>query len=696
MPEPSILDYLKALLSGRVPPAVPPLSPAKRAARPTRKAPRRAPTLRLASLPWRSAAAFGCFLVAQLLLAPPGGALPLAAALLLLAVGFTVWGHLQGEWRLPKLDEASPQLRPLVFLRTPLLLALAFFAFTLLLTGNNRFNFLNVLCWLLALGFLLRAFWQPAPRRPGVRARLRVFFAQPGWNLQLSRWTLALILAFALVALFRFHSLEALPPEMNSDHAEALLDVMDIQEGTKSIFLLRNGGREPLHFYLVSAAAALFGTGISFTSLKLASALVAFASLAYMYLLGKELGGRWVGLFALLLAGLSYWPNVLARLGLQYALYPALAAPALYYLLRGLRRGATNDFLLAGLCIGLGLNGYAAFRTVPLVAVAAVALFLLHGGATGRASQMRRRAVIGATLLALVALVLFAPLLRYAVAAYATRSPQEYAAPVLQIFAGNLLRGLGMFNYSAGDHWQVGLVGRPAFDLVSAALLLLGACLAVIRYVRRRTWQDLFLLLAIPLMMLPSTVSLAFPQENPAMHRAAGAWVPAFLLCAIGLDALLHGLRDSLKGSLGLRVAQAAGAGVLLLAALLNYRLLFGEYARQYAAHSWNSTEVGQVIADYANSFGSLDSAWVVAYPHWIDTRLVGVDAGSPGRDFAIWPEQLADTLGTPPPKLFVLKPEDTLGLNTLQQLYPQGQVSLHQSYIPTREFLVYLVASDN
>jgi hypothetical protein len=101
---------------------------------------------------------------------------------------------------------------------------------------------------------------------------------------------------------------------------------------------------------------------------------------------------------------------------------------------------------------------------------------------------------------------------------------------------------------------------------------------------------------------------------------------------------------------------------------------------------------MGNVIADYADSFGTLDSAWVVPYPYWVDTRLVAMNAGYPQHDYAIAPDQLSNTLGVPAPKLFLLRPEDTGGLQTLQQLYPAGTVKLFQSRIPSKEFIVFFV----
>ena len=699
--EPSVLDYIKALLSfGRDGvPEVPALPVAGAKAARVGRVPAKARTRTLSQpLPWRVAFAFALFLIGQTFLPSTQNSWQIGLLLILAAAVITIWAAYEGEWRLPQFEKITLDKKALEFRRVPLVLGLLFFGLTFLFSGGNRFNFLNVTFCLLSIAFVLAAFWQTR-RSPGVvwkewRERLTA----KDWQLHLSRWTLLLLFVFAVIAFFRFSQLNALPPEMTSDHAEKLLDVNDILHGQYSIFFERNTGREPLQFYLTATIAKFFGTGISFLSLKLGITILALISLIYIYLLGKEFGGRWVGLIALLLVGIAFWPNLLARIGLRFSLYPTFAAPTLYYLILGLRRGKLNDFLLSGAFMGIGLNGYTAFRIMPIVAGAALLVFLLHKPA----ADLRRRSLIGFALLALVALVICTPLLRYAVEhldMFALRmssrmfeTERAYTGSILVTFFSNVWNGLRMFNYSGGTIWSVGLRDKPAFDLVSASLLLLGVILVAVRYARRRFWMDLFLLLAIPLMMLPSTLALAFPEENPAMNRASGAWIPAFIVCALALDAFLHGMKDKLGGNLGLRVAQVVGVVILIFASVINYRLFFGEYIDRYYESSWNSSEMGKVIADYAGSFGSLDSAWVVAYPYWVDTRLVAMNAGDLSRDYGIWPEDLSNTLMAPPPKLFILKADDEGGLRVLQQLYPQGIETFHQSRVAGKEFTTYLV----
>ncbi|MEX1248567.1 MAG: glycosyltransferase family 39 protein [Anaerolineales bacterium] len=702
MPEPSILDYVKALLSFRRDriPAIP-SGPRKEAI--TRAIPHRAtpkPIARKAvalnSLPWRSVLALLLFLIAQGMwwtgqeFAVGGFVLALAAAVV------AIWAASRGEWRLPQIEKARADKKVLAFRQIPLGLGLFFFALTFLFSGGNRFTILNVASWALSILFVFAAFWQLERSPKATWNRIKVAWQQREWSLRITRWSLVLLAAFAVIAFFRFSQLEAMPAEMTSDHAEKLLDVNDILQGQHPIFFERNTGREPLQFYLVAGLTQIFG--LSFISLKLSTTLLAFVSLIYIYLLGKELGGRWVGLFALLLVGLAFWPNLLARTGLRFSLFSTFAAPTLYYLLRGLRRGHLNDFLLSGLFMGLGLNGYTAFRVMPLVAGVALLIFLLHTSS----AELRRRGLIGFALLALVALVICTPLLRYAIEhpnQFGERTftrmfeaERAYSEPVVLTFAKNVWNGLAMFNYNGGQIWLVGLPGNPALDTMAGALLLMGVVLAGIRYARSRSWLDLFLLLSIPLLMLPSTLSLAFPEENPAMNRASGAWIPAFLLGALALDAFLFGLREKLGKNVGLVAAVTSGAFILSVFAAMNSRLFFVDYIARYDASSWNSSEMGAVIANYDGSFGNFDSAWVVAYPHWVDTRLVALNAGVPSRDYAIWPDQLSNTLTTPPPKLFLLRRADEEGLNVLEQLYPGGLLRTHESRVPGKEFLTYFV----
>ena len=85
----------------------------------------------------------------------------------------------------------------------------------------------------------------------------------------------------------------------------------------------------------------------------------------------------------------------------------------------------------------------------------------------------------------------------------------------------------------------------------------------------------------------------------------------------------------------------------------------------------------------------------------WIP-RLPGLWAGIPNRDFGLPREELADTLQLPAPKLFIFKAsprsvdyDDIATRQALQELYPQGELSLHESNPWWQSFWVYFVPAE-
>jgi hypothetical protein len=214
-----------------------------------------------------------------------------------------------------------------------------------LLFRNNTFTRLNVILWNASiLFFFLSVLEKPGEAKKEKRARPIFYFL--------------FFLIMGISAFFRYYHLSQVPGEMFSDHAEKLLDVMDVLNGKTSIFFTRNTGREAFQFYMTAAIIKLFHTGISFLSLKLGTCTCGLLTLPFIYLLGKQLANKWVGLIAMLMAGIAYWPNVISRVALRFTLYPFFTAPVLYFLFRGLERRSHNDLILSGVFLGLGLQGY--------------------------------------------------------------------------------------------------------------------------------------------------------------------------------------------------------------------------------------------------------------------------------------------------------------------------------------------------
>ncbi len=576
--------------------------------------------------------------------------------------------------------------------------AITFALLTLLTSGGNVFRTSTTLTWALSLGCLLAAFWEIEPGGVAFRERLQSWILQPTLKLSIDRWGILLLGALGVSAYFRLANLAEIPQEMWSDHAEKLLDVLDVLDGKYSIFFIRNTGREALQFYLSAVIARVLGTGISFTTLKLGTALAGLVTLPYLYLFAREIGGRTVGLLAMTLAGFAYWPNVISRVGLRFPLYPLFVAPAFFYLVRGLRLKRRNDLLLAGVAVGLGLHGYSPTRALPLAVALGLVLFLVHR--EGR--QIWKPVLVASTLLILVSLIVFLPLIRVALEIpdlflYRTLTristlESPYPGPPIRIFISNLWKALGMFGWDNGTIWIISIPQRPLLDWVTGAFFHLGIVALLIRYLRKREWQDAFTLLSIPILILPSALSLAFPVENPAPNRAAGAMIPVFTLAAIPPALMLKAARRTWAGWRGRLVGVALVGALFAVSAGVNHRLVFDIFAQQHRTSAWNTSEAGAVIRGFSDSIGRFDSAYVVPYSHWMDTRLVGMIAGTPRIDYAIFPDQLDSLLEKPKPLLLLLKPEDADTISRLRNLFPEGNLSRYDSEVEGRDFFIYLV----
>jgi hypothetical protein len=645
--------------------------------------------VRVDYFPWRSVLALFLALGAQALLEPPNRQVNISLALYLLAAGICLWAYLKNEWHLSALpaprqmpDDLSTRVFPFLF--SIVFALLAFWDF-----GGDVFTLDNIALWVLSLGLFFYGLWLKYPKV--------VQDLSPEEGRKKIIQTAVVVIVFGVALAFRLYRINAVPAEPFSDHAEKILDVFDISQGQYKIFFPRNTGREAIQMYWTLLVANVFGTGLSFLSLKLGTALIGILTIPYVYLLGKEFGGWRVGLFAIFLFGIGYWPNLISRIGLRFPLYPVFVAPMLFYLIRGLRTRNRNDFLLSGLFLGLGLHGYSPFRIVPFLVIAAFVIYVIHI----RSKDNLRQAVWWLNIMVVTSLIVFLPLLRYWLAhpemfgyramTRLTSVESALPGPAWQIFLSNLYKALLMFNWDNGSIWVHSLPGRPALDVVTGALFVIGILLLIVRYVRQRDWRDLLLLVSIPILLLPSVLSLAFPGENPSLNRTGGAAVVVFIVSALALD----GFVTSLSGARSWRrvfIAYSLTGLLFVVSAFQNYDLVFNKFDASFKLGAWNTSEMGRFISEFRDKYGETNSVWIVPFPYWVDTRLPGVWAGIPNRDFALWPKDFARTLNVHAPKMIMYKFDDLETENALKQLYPKGVFTRYTSSYPGKDFIVLTI----
>lgn len=651
------------------------------------------------NFPWLTLAALVLALIAQLTLEPSPGRSPWPGLILYSgAAACLVTAIIQKEWRLAphRLEVLSP-MQPrfrVEFLLAGILLALLAF----MLFGNGVFDLLNIFVWVLSLTCVFLAFWEHKEEKSFAFKAFWQRIWKKGINIQITRWTLIVLAAIAVILFFNFYRLDSVPPEMVSDQAEKLQDINNILHSHTPVYFPRNTGREPIHFYLTAAYMALFNLDVSFLNLKAVAVFANLLTLFFIYLLGKEFGNKWVGLGAAVFAGIAYWPLLFTRLALRIPYYPLFVAPVLYFMLRGLRHQQVNDILWAGLFLGLGLHGYTPYRIVPIFVVVGMIIYVLHK--PGKKRWLTSLFVL--ILIAFVSLIIFIPLLRYwlsnpdlfAYRAFSRLTGMEvgFQQHPLIIFVQNFWKASVMFFWDNGVIWAHSIPGRPALEIVSGALYFLGIIGLLIRYIRRRNWMDLFLLASIPMLLMPSILSLAYPGENPSLNRTAGAVVPVFIVVGSALEAALRTFRVRLKGWIGKAVVILILAGLLIWSGGNNFNLVFNQYYQIYRASSWNTSEIGQVAKFFIQSLGSTESTYVVGYPHWIDSRLVAINAGAPGKDFAIFPEGIPETAKNPSPKLFFLNVNDGESMQLLLETFEDGILTQYDSKVPDKDFMIFFV----
>ncbi|MCJ7651141.1 MAG: glycosyltransferase family 39 protein, partial [Candidatus Lokiarchaeota archaeon] len=445
---------------------------------------------------------------------------------------------------------------------------------------------------------------------------------------------LVFLIASGIILFFRLYLLNEVPGEMFSDHAEKLLDVLDILGGKYSIFFERNTGREPIQFYFTALILKIFNLKMNFLSLKIGTVIFGLLTLPFIYLIAKELSNKWGGFFALLFAGIGYWPNVISRVGLRYSLYPLFAAPVLYFIIRGLKEKNPNFFLASGIFMGLGLNGYSSFRIVPFLVVIIFILYNLFN----KESDYHDHSLAGLFLIGLVSLSVFLPLFRYwfdhsgsfsyRALSRLTQIERPFNEPAIFIFIKNFLDSIFMPFYRDGQIWVHSVPNRPALDIISASSFFVGLVFMIYQVRTQKKWTYAALLISIPILMMPSILSLAYPGENPSLNRSAGALVPIFVVIGIGMNLLIRSIVDNYSKKYSKIIAILLGFMIIMISIVNNYLLVFKSYKQQYDKNAWNSSEIGGVIEKFVQTGNSPEKAFVIPFPHWVDTRLVGFNAG--------------------------------------------------------------------
>jgi hypothetical protein len=581
----------------------------------------------------------------------------------------------------------------------PFVALLALIAFASL--ADNQFTLRGVFCWLAALLVWLLATVQVRQRPLQIRIPGRLTLdglRRQGGLVLRGSWVAVLLLGIVLLSLFfHLYRIDATPAEPQSDHVEASEDVRSILNGNHMIFFPRNTGREATQFYLTALMSRVFGYG--FTTLKLTMALVGALNVIPMYLLGKELLDRRFGLLTAFLMSISYWHIIVSRIGWRIVLAPFWTTVTLYFLLRAFRIGRRNDYLWTGLALGAGLYGYMSFRVTPLLIVALIGLNALFD--RGPTFDWKRYATNG-VLLVVTSMLVYLPMFRYMydeprmlwyrVLTRTTDLERTVEQSAVQVFANNVKRALLMFNWEGDGAWTASVPSQPALDYVMGGLFVLGVAYLLYLLLRGRRAVALYLVVAVFILLLPSTLAIAFPIENPSNIRASGVIPVMIVLVGLPLYVVARQITNALRGGTGLLLVAVVGALLLGQAARLNYELYYVEYDQQYRRAAWNASDMARVMQGFADSVGDIYDTYIIGTAYWVDHRAVALSLRNMEWDNLIMDmNQAQPHLAEPRNRLYIFNVSNTEAERWLRQNYPNGRLMRFRASLPDKDFNIFL-----
>lgn len=296
-----------------------------------------------------------------------------------------------------------------------------------------------------------------------------------------NRWLLVLLIV-VVAAFFRLNQIKTIPPGLYPDEAMNGNNALNaISTGDWRVFYTDNNGREGLFINLQAISIMIFGNQP--WALRIVSALFGIFTVLGTYFLATRLFNWQVGAMSSFMLAISFWHTLFSRIGFRAIMAPFFLVWALFFFWRGLQGGKFYNYLISGVCWGLGFYSYISFRVIPLVLIFVLLAFwqTIHKSFDHEKYLHARNMIIrGIAILGVMTLIVILPL-----AYYFWTHPGDFAGRTgqLSVFASqtpfqdllsNTAKTLGMFNSTGDWNWRHNFSGAPQLFWPIGILFLIG------------------------------------------------------------------------------------------------------------------------------------------------------------------------------------------------------------------------------
>jgi hypothetical protein len=462
-------------------------------------------------------------------------------------------------------------------------------------------------------------------------------------------------LALIVGATLRFYALGDLPHGIYHDEAYYGLDALDVLNGARPIYFPANNGREPLYIYLLSFSLAIFGH--TPFGLRFVSALIGTLTILVTYFVGRALFNRRVGLLAMWICAITFWPVALSRVSFRAGALPIFLGLAIALGWLGLQRRKLWLTILGGAAYGLAFNTYTAARITPLaLALFAGAVFFFHRRERGARRENKvndsaisaRSAVKSCCAFLVAAAIVVTPLTLYALANPSQVFAREGQVSIFQTESGNpiwiLIKhiglALGMFGLSGDEIARHNLPGRPVFDAWTFVFFVAGLVVLINRARKADSAPaPTFVLIWLGITMLPTMLA----EDTPHFLRAIGMLPVLWLVPAIGLETLI----EQLPSRLQIKPAQALASGAVIASLAASTVLTaYGYFANYTQSPITNyyfesaATELAQAVEGFPGYTIRIDDR---LWDNFASLRFLIADRAGASTDhvvLAVWPHE--------------------------------------------------------